>query len=259
VAPGAAQRPQSPAAERQRWPSWTPAVSRALRMGAGAPRGPLALPAWAADWVAGRLPTSWTLAVRRALRTGAGSPRGPLALPAWTADWVAGRWLPTSRTLAVRRALRTGAGSPRGSLDLPVETADWLAARLPSSTTPAQCCLVWVGLSPLAANRGRRHGSQSTARGPLRFPTARPPGLRRWSTSRSQFVSTFARLQIGAQIYRRLWHLTSLGWSAGPRDAGALQSGNSQALPMGKGAQHIWSAIVATLERPTGSGRLLVI
>jgi len=199
VAPAEARRPQCPAAERRRWPPWTLAVWLALRIGAGSPRVPPALPVWAADWVAARLPSSWTLAVWLALRMGAGSPRGLLALPVWAANWV--------------------------------------AAGLPSSTTNAQCCLVWAGLSPLAANRGRLHGSQSTARGPPRFPTARPPGLRRWSRSRSQFVSAFARLQIGAQIYRRLWRLTSLGWGAGPRDEGALQSGNSQALPMTEARQ----------------------
>ena len=39
-------------------------------------------------------------------------------------------------------------------------------------------------------------------------------------------------LQIGAQIYRRRSRLTSPAWRAGPRDVRALQSGNSQALPM---------------------------
>ncbi len=224
MAPAEAQRPPCRAAEQQRWPLWTLAVSRALRIGAGAPRGPLALPAgwpagWPADWVAVRLRSLWTLAVSRALQIAAGSPRGPPDLPVWAAEWA--------------------------------------AAGLPSSTTPAQGCLVWAGLSPPAANRGRRHGSQSTAQGPPRIPTARQPGLRRWSRSRSQFVSAFARLQIGAQIYRRLWRLTSLGCGARPRDAGALQSSNSQAQPMTERAKHIWSAIVATLERADGSGRWL--
>jgi hypothetical protein len=172
---------------------------------------------------------------------------------------------PTQWVLAVLWVPRTGEGSRRmGRLIhpplteapltvAPLTVADWVAERLPPSTLPARRSLVRrAGLSLLAASRGRSRGSQSIVRGRVRFPTAQPPGPRRWSTSRSQFVSAFARLQIGAQIYRRLWRLTSLGLRARPRDTGALQSGNSQALPTTEGARHIRSAIVATLERPNG-------
>src|SRR5262245_31161695 len=72
--------------------------------------------------------------------------------------------------------------------------ADRLAVRLRSSARLAQSFLAW-GIGSLAVNRARPPRSQSPERGPAHPKTTRPSRPRKWSTSRSQFVSTSARLQ----------------------------------------------------------------